>query len=223
MLSHIRVVLAAVACAIALTSVELDAQLVTVGAKGGFNVSNLSVNDPADPDFGFDSQTDFLIGLFGQLTVGRIFTVQPEVYYSKQGARTRGQDPEITLNLNYIELPLLLMARLTSRESPIYPILYTGPKVSFETRCQATATEDGLELSVGCDDPLLDDELRTKNTDFGLVFGGGLEVLYSRLTVQLDARYNLGLTNLNDSDNRDEVSVKSRGWSFLLGFGVPIG
>lgn len=222
MVSHIRVALAAVACSIVLTSVELNAQMITFGPKGGLNVSNISVNDPDDPDFGFDSQTDFLIGLFGQVTIGDMFALQPEGYYSKQGARTRGEDPEVTLNLNYIEIPLLLMARFTSRDAPIYPILYAGPKVSFETGCTTTAEEDGLKVSLDCDDPLLDDGFQTKKTDFGLVFGGGLETLYSRVTIQLDIRYNLGLTNLNDSANRATVSARSRGWSFLLGIGfVP--
>jgi len=38
-----------------------------------------------------------------------------------------------------------------------------------------------------------------------------------------DARSNLGLTNLNDAEDAGEVSVKSRGWSFMLGLGMPIG
>ena len=59
--------------------------------------------------------------------------------------------------------------------------------------------------------------------DFGVVFGGGFEILYSKLTIQLDARYNLGLTNLNASEDAAEVSVKSRGWAFMLGLGVPLG
>ena len=100
--------------------------------------------------------------------------------------------------------------------------LYVGPQVAFETRCQVTGEDDGVSVSFDCDSPELDDALQTKATDFGLVFGGGLEILYSRLTVQLDARYNLGLTNLNDAEDASEVSVKSRGWSFMLGLGIPV-
>jgi hypothetical protein len=198
-------------------------QEITVGLKGGLNVSNLSVDDPSDPDFGFDSQTDFLVGGFFQLGIGRVFAIQPEVFYSQSGVKSRSDDPALKLNLNYVRIPLLLMARLSSRESPLYPILYVGPQVAFETRCQVTGREGGVSVSFDCDSPELDDALQTKKTDFGLVFGGGFEILYSRLTVQLDARYNLGLTNLNDAENAAEVSVKSRGWAFTLGVGVPVG
>ena len=218
-----RTALLAIACSIALVPAGAWGQEITLGLKGGLNISNLSVDAPDDPDFAFDSQTDFLFGAFAQFGIGSKFAIQPEVFYSQNGAKTKNDDPSIKLNLNYIRVPVLLVARLSSRESPMYPILYAGPQVAFETRCQVTGEDDGVSVSFDCDSPELDDALRTKTTDFGLVFGGGFEILYSRLTVQLDARYNLGLTNLNDAEDASEVSVKSRGWSFTLGLGIPIG
>ena len=215
--------LLAMACLAGLAPATAAAQDITLGVKGGLNVSNLSVDAPEDPDFAFDSQTDFLVGGFAQIGIGSKFALQPEVFYSQNGAKSQSDDPSIKLNLNYIRVPLLLMARLSSRESPMYPILYVGPQVAFETRCQVTGEDDGVSVSFDCDSPELEDALQTKTTDFGLVFGGGLEILYSRLTVQLDARYNLGLTNLNDAEDASEVSVKSRGWSFMLGLGIPVG
>lgn len=214
-----RIALLAIACSITLAPAGARAQEITLGVKGGLNVSNLSVDDPADSDFGFDSQTDFLVGAFAQFGIGSIFAIQPEVLYSRRGAKSRDEDPATKLNLDYIEIPLLLIARLSSRESPIYPVLYTGPSVAFEMQCRVT----GADVSFDCDDPLLDGALQTVKTDFGLVFGGGFEILYSRLTVQLDARYTLGLVNLNDTEDAAEVSAKNRTWSFMLGFGIPLG
>ena len=215
--------LLAIACMLALAPAGARAQEITLGVKGGLNFANLSVDAPDDPDFGFDSQTDFLAGAFAQFGIGRVFAVQPEVLYSQRGANSRDEDPAAKLNLDYIEVPLLLMARLGSRESPMYPILYAGPSVAFETRCSVTGEQDGSSVSLDCDDPQLDGALETTKTNFGLVFGGGFEILYSRLTIQLDARYNLGLTNLNDADDAAEVSVKNRTWSFMLGLGIPVG
>ncbi len=214
-----RIALLAMAFTMALVPAAARAQEVTLGVKGGLNVASLSVDDPADPDFGFDSQTDFLVGAFAQFGIGSVFALQPEVLYSRRGANSQDEDPATKLNLDYVEIPLLLVARLGSRESPIYPILYTGPSVAFETRCRVT----GAGESFDCDDPLLDGALQTAKTDFGLVFGGGFEILYSRLTVQLDARYTLGLTNLNETEDAAEVSAKNRTWSFMLGFGIPLG
>jgi hypothetical protein len=217
------IALLTIACLAGLLPAGAGAQDVTLGVKGGLNISNLSVDAPDDPDFGFDSQTDFLVGGFVQFSLGQFFAVQPEVFYSQRGAKAQNEDPAVKLNLNYIEIPLLLMARLTSREAPMYPFLYAGPQVSFETRCQVTGEAGGVSASFDCDAPELDGGLETVKTDFGLVFGGGFEILYSRLTIQLDARYNLGLTNLNAAEDASEVSVKSRGWSFMLGVGVPVG
>jgi hypothetical protein len=41
--------------------------------------------------------------------------------------------------------------------------------------------------------------------------------------MQLDARYNLGLTNINGGPDADDVNVKNRGWSFMVGLGYPFG
>ena len=212
-----------VACSIALASAGATAQEITLGVKGGLNLSNLSVNAQEDPEFSFDNHTDFLVGAFAQFGIGHTFAVQLEGFYSQKGGKTRNDDTAAKLNLNYIELPLLLMARLSSRESPMYPILYVGPSVAIETRCNVTGEDGGVSRSVGCDDPELEGELTTTKTDFGIVFGGGFEILYSRLTIQLDARYNLGLTNLYNAQDAAEVSLKSRTWSFMLGLGIPVG
>ena len=215
--------LLAIACSIALASAGATAQEITLGVKGGLNLSNLSVSAPEDPEFSFDTATDFLVGAFAQFGIGHTFAVQLEGFYSQKGGKTRDDDTTAKLNLNYIEVPLLLMARLASRESPMYPILYVGPSVAFETRCNVTGEEDGASRSLDCDDPELDGELQTTKTDFGIVFGGGFEILFSRLTIQLDARYNLGLTNLNSARDAADASVKSRTWSFMLGLGIPVG
>lgn len=198
-------------------------ECLTIGVKGGLNVSTLSVDDPSNPDLEFDSQTDFLAGAFLQCGGIGWFTLQGEVLYSQNGAKTKGEDPAAQIDLNYLRVPVLLMARLASRESPMYPILYAGPQLAFETRCQITGQVDGVSSSFACDSEELDEPLETNNVEFGLVFGGGFEVLFSRLTMQLDARYNLGLTNLNGGTDASTVSVKNRGWSFVIGLGMPFG
>ncbi|MGD8699696.1 MAG: porin family protein [Gemmatimonadales bacterium] len=218
-----KTALLAIACSIALAPAGAAAQQITLGVKGGLNSANLSVDAPEDPDTDFDSQTDFLAGAFAQFGFGSVFAIQPEVHYSQRGAKSRDTDPAVKLNLDYIDVPLLLMARLGSRESPLYPILYAGPSVAFETRCNVSGEVDGTDVSFDCSDPQLEGAFQTTKTSFGLVFGGGFEILYSRLTVQLDARYNLGLTNLNDADDAAQVSVKNRTWSFMLGLGIPVG
>ncbi len=216
-------VVLAMACLSTRTPARAGAQEITVGVKGGLNVASLSVDDPEDPEHGFDSQTGFRVGAFIQFVFGRNFVLEPEVFYSRRGAKPRQADAGSQLSLDYLEIPLLLSVRPTSRESPIDPVLYAGPQVSFETNCRVTGEEGGSFFGSDCDNPQLEGALETAKTDFGLVFGGGFEILFNRLTVQLDARYNLGLSNLSESPNAADVSVKSRTWSFMAGVGMPIG
>jgi hypothetical protein len=51
------------------------------------------------------------------------------------------------------------------------------------------------------------------------VFGGGIEFLFGGLKVELDARYNSGLTHVNGSTSAGSVSLENRGWSFSVGLG----
>lgn len=207
----------------ALAPARTGAQELTVGVKGGLNSSNLSADDPDDPEFGFDSRTGLRIGAFVQVGLSRNVAIQPEVSYSRKGAKPRGSDTGAMLYLDYVEIPVLLSVRPTSRESPVDPVLYAGPQVSVATNCRVRGEEEGAALGVACDSPLPEGAIELAKTDFGLVFGGGFEILFNRLTVQLDVRYNLGLTNLNESAGAADVSVRSRTWSFMAGAGVPIG
>ena len=105
----------------------------------------------------------------------------------------------------------------------MYPILYAGPQLAFETKCEVTGEEGGESASFACDSEELGEPLETNNVEFGLVFGGGFEILLNRLTMQLDARYNLGVTNLNGGTDANTVNVKNGGWSFMVGLGMPFG
>ena len=215
--------LVSAACLVVLVPVEAQAQGFTAGVKGGLNVSTLDVDDPANPDLAFDSRTDFLAGVWLQCGGVGWFTLQGEVIYSRNGAQAQGDDPALELKLDYIRVPVLFMARLGSAESRARPMLYAGPQVAFETRCQIDGEEAGESMSLGCRSEELDEPIKTNLVEFGLVFGGGLEIPLGKPVLQLDARYNLGLSNLNAGTDASEVSVENRGWSFAAGIGLPFG
>ena len=121
----------------------------------------------------------------------------------------------LSLNLAYLEVPLLVMARIPAGDSPIWPILYVGPVISFEVDCKLKSTN----LSVDCDaggNPAS----RTDGTDFGATFGLGFEFFFGSVRSQLDARYTLGLNDINATDTGP--TVKNRGWTFLFGLGYAL-
>lgn len=76
-----------------------------LGIKAGINFSNFKGND-AD---GFNVLTGFHAGIFTEVSVFRRLTFQPELLYSKQGAKHRDNEYE----LNYLNVPAVLKLYLT--------------------------------------------------------------------------------------------------------------
>lgn len=188
---------------------------ITLGLKAGLNVSDLSVKDADGDSFDLESKTGFAGGAWFQLGLGDVFALQPEVLYSPKGARQNVGETTLSLDLTYLDVPLLVMARVPAGDSPIWPILYVGPVFSFELDCKLK----GQDASLGCDAGA-EPTSRTKSMDTGVAFGAGFEFFFGSIRAQLDGRYTVGLRNINDTDSGS--NVKNRSWTFLFGLGYAL-
>ncbi len=146
------------------------------GLKGGLNVSTLNYNNNTDADW----KTGFHLGGLAHIHLTPSFSLQPEVYYSSQGAKIPINNNTLNLNLSYINVPFLLQYNFANGFR-----LQGGPQVGF---------------LVGVSDKVNDEELNAvstanfKSVDVSLPVG--ISYLgYSGFGV--DTRYNLGLTNVN--------------------------
>ena len=206
-------------CLIGLLPGSSLGQNSALGLKGGLNVSTLSIEDPAQPDLEVESRTGLVLGAFLECGGESWFALQGEVNYSQNGAKVRGGSSASRIDLDYIRVPVLIMARVGRKESTLYPLVYAGPQLAFQVSCGVEADSDGGSQSYDCDSEELEDPLETRNVAFGLVFGGGVEYLFGGFKMELDARYNLGLTNMNGGTDASVASLKNRGWSFTVGLG----
>jgi hypothetical protein len=206
-------------CVIGLSPGRALGQGAALGLKGGLNVSTLSIEDPAHPDLEIDSQTGLVLGAFLECGGESWFALQGEVNYSQNGAKVRDQSSASSIDLDYVRVPVLIMARIGHKESTLYPIVYSGPQLAFQLDCSVEADSGGGSQSYDCDSEELESPLETRNVEFGLVFGGGVEYLFGGFKMELDARYNLGLTNMNGGTDASVASLKNRGWSFTVGLG----
>ena len=206
-------------CLIGLLPGSSLGQNSALGLKGGLNVSTLSIEDPAQPDLEVESRTGLVLGAFLECGGESWFALQGEVNYSQNGAKVRGGSSASRIDLDYIRVPVLIMARVGRKESTLYPLVYAGPQLAFQVSCGVEADSDGGSQSYDCDSEELEDPLETRNVEFGLVFGGGVEYLFGGFKMELDARYNLGLTNMNGGTDASVASLKNRGWSFTVGLG----
>ena len=195
-----------------LIAAPLQAQ-TTLGVKGGINIATVDTNVSDISDL-VDSKTGFVGGGFVTLGLGSLFALQPELLYSQKGFQVDEFGETVKFNTNYIEIPVLLKAQF--KLAMLRPAVYAGPVLSFETSCSLSASE----VSVDCDDELAGVGER-KTNEWGAVFGANLDFILGSITLILDGRYQLGLTNLADVPDSDD-SVKNNVWQIMAGIGFTL-
>lgn len=147
----------------------------------------------------------FVGGVAFPVTFDKWFTIQPELLYiEKGGAFSSGIFGDRTQQtLKYLEIPVLARINL----GPLY--VNAGPSVSFN-----------LEGNDKPADPSFTDGTSSfRQTDFGVQFGGGLALAAGVGKLTLDARYGLGLTNVNKTTRED---TRNRAWAFTMGYAIPL-
>jgi hypothetical protein len=175
------------------------------------------------------SMTAFLVGGFVNIQFNEKFSLQPELLYIRKGGQ---QDLEVNTTLlgfvpadlsgtikwklDYVEIPVLLKVMIPT-EGSIKPSFYAGPALSF-----AVSSNLGLEIMGVSED--FDISSFVSSIDFGLVFGGGLDIDLSPSNfIVIDARYELGLSDWTDEPLLDLVTVKNGGIQFMAGIGFRLG
>jgi hypothetical protein len=123
--------------------------------------------------------------------LSRSFAIQPEVVFSAQGA----EYGNTKLKANYVNIPVLAQYMFGNGFR-----LQTGPQLGILA---------GSEVKNGSTETDLDDVFKT--TDFSWSFGTSY---LTKSGLGLDARYNLGLSNINKNDNGAEI--KNRVWQLGL-------
>ncbi len=173
-----------------LTAGSVTAQHVNVGIKGGLNVYTIT----NDNDVEYDSKAGFNLGLLGHIHLAKQLALQPEIVYSAQGAKFNTGNTETNINLNYINVPVLIQYMFDNGFR-----LQAGPQLGFLVN--AKSKTGGVSVDIK-------DNLKT--VDVGLAVGAGY--VHTPSGFGVDARYNLGLSNINDNS-----SVKSFNRGFQLG------
>jgi hypothetical protein len=176
-----------VAIMLALT---VNAQHVNIGIKGGLNIYTINNNNNAE----YDPKAGLNLGLLGHIHLAKQLAFQPEIVYSGQGAKFSTAGIETKINLDYINIPLLLQYMFDNGFR-----IQAGPQVGFLINAKSKTNGNSTDI-----------KNNLKKVDFGL--GAGVGYVHPPTGFGVDARYNLGLSNLNDNS-----SVKSYNRGFQLG------
>lgn len=128
-------------------SVAVQAQGISLGAKGGLNVANVGGDDVTNNN----ALARFYLGGFANVAVNEKFSIQPELVYSQQGANFEIGSFDADAELDYLNLPVML------RYNVVETFYFEG----------------GPQLGILLDDNFGGD---VESTDFGLGLGLGVEL-----------------------------------------------
>lgn len=145
-----------------------------LGLKGGVNISNFRGDDYQDVKS--NTMAGFHAGAFVNLKFGPVFSIQPELLVSSQGAKLKSATQKENFKATYATLPI--MAKLQSPGGGLY--IEAGPQF-------------GLKVS----DKISGVNTDVKNLDAALAAGIGY---HSAMGLGIGARYIAGLSKVGDID-----------------------
>lgn len=179
-----------VALAAILMTATAKAQNVNVGIKGGLNIYNINNNQGQK----YDNLLGFNLGLIGHVHLAKQLAFQPEIVYSAQGAKFTTAGVQTKIQLGYINVPLLLQYMFDNGFR-----LQAGPQVGFLVNAKSKSPNSTIDI-----------KNNLKKVDVGL--GAGIGYVNPATNFGIDARYNIGLSNINEN-----TSVKSTNRGFQVG------
>lgn len=184
---------------------------IAIGPKVGYQTSKLSYQK-ADIKSSFSNH--FIAGLFGRVTIGRIY-VQPEVLYFKTsnifdghvtGVESdnlfnlpTGANVNLTLNQMNLQVPVLVGVKIIDLDL-VALRAQVGPTANVVLKSQTlfdkTYTINGQQENMG--NTTTDQKFNTKSISWGLQAGLGVDVLD---LITLDINYNFGLSKVFENLN----------------------
>jgi hypothetical protein len=180
--------------AIALITFQCVQAQTRIGVKAGVNFATFEGDDVDNAEM----YTAFHGGLFANIPISEMLSVQPEAFYSGQGAKYTVLGAEVTSKLNYINIPVMLQFNASGFYAEIGPQLgvllsssIDGGGISFDTDNAYKTTDIGAGIGLGF------------KLDSG--FGAGV-------------RYTMGLTSIDDIGDGDvKNAVISLGVQYAFG------
>lgn len=173
------------------------AQKLQVGIKGGANINKITGKSFSDEfSYGYHLGGMLAIGL------GKKFAIQPEILFNQINVDTSSTFSSVyqfnkisKVQLKYLSIPILLNYKPVK-----YITLQAGPQFGILTNKSKTLVQNGKDAF--------------KSGDVSML--GGIQVNISHLNIY--ARYAVGLSNLNDIDNKE----KWKSQTIQLGVGLTL-
>jgi hypothetical protein len=148
------------------------------------------------------SRAGFQAGIFYNLELNRLFSIQAECNYNSKGNRVVD---DIVFRIDYLEFPLL-MKFAVAKGRRIEAGIFGGIYGAFRLQAKLVGVAGGDQRS------------DIKSFDYGLIAGISVRGKLKTVDLILDTRYGCGLENIVKLPSAGE-SIKNRGVAVSFGIG----
>ena len=184
------------------TSAQAQEKTPSYGFKGGLNFSNFYTDNVDDSNI----LTGFNAGLYAKFPITNSIAIQPEINYTTKGSEQIYDNAVFQgtskFNINYIEVPVLLVANLTDNFS-----VHVGPYAAY-----MVSGKTSTETNFGSSTSELDTDDFNK-FDAGISGGVGVDLD----VVNFGVRYNYGLTKIGKDNNFTSSDAKNSVFNVYVG------
>jgi hypothetical protein len=167
-----------------LLSIPVLSPAQTIKLISGISLANIRLVSgyyPENPK----SSTRFVAGL-GFESGGDKVLWEVDVLYFQKGCRAETGDIRGNFNLDEISVPVLLKLKFAPETSPF---ILAGGEAAYVLSYKNT---EGSKTDL---------KKFTKSFDYGLVFGGGLQLIMDTFGINIEARYHYGLADLGNESS----------------------
>nr|WP_315207624.1 porin family protein [uncultured Flavobacterium sp.] len=184
------------------TSAQAQEKTPSYGFKGGLNFSNFYVDNVDDSNM----LTGFNAGLYAKFPITNSIAIQPEINYTTKGSEQIYDNGVVQgtskFNINYIEVPVLLVANITDNFN-----VHVGPYAAY-----MVSGKTKNDSNFGSSESELDTDDFNK-LDAGISGGLGLDFD----VVNFGVRYNYGLTKIGKDNSFTSSDAKNSVFNVYVG------
>lgn len=186
---------------------------VNLGVLGGMNLANVSM-DPLEEGMDLSSRTAFGFGGVLDFDLNESVALHLEPMYLQKGTKADMGGVDIEIKGAYFEVPVMLKYAFGTSETK--PYIMAGPTIGYNLSAKMEVSAAGYSEEEDIKDDI-------KSIDFGLGFGSGVNLPMGNYSIFVEARYVLGLTNINDDPDDPDTDVKTKGIQIFVGITFPVG
>lgn len=205
--------------------------------QGGVNLANITkTKSGATQDNNL--LTTFNAGILGRFGLSETIDLESGLLLDGRGSKSNTfftsttDDNYVKTKFNplYLEVPLNVVLRVPLEKTTNlffhagpYAAIGVGGKSKSETKIFGTTTNSSADIKFSNDDPFTsqqDDAAydKLKRFDFGLNFGGGIDLG----KVLLKVNYGFGLTKINSTQSNNGADDKNKYRTISLSLGIPL-